>query len=114
MWTGACVSTIGTWMQTTAQAWLVYDLSHDSFYLGLDAFLAQFPIILLSLIGGVVADRMNRRNLLLISQYIQMTTAFILTALVHFHVVQVWHILSLSFVVGIGQAFGGPAYQALL
>jgi len=114
MWLGACTSTIGTWMQQTAQAWLVYDLSQDSFYLGLDTFLAQFPIILFSLVGGVVADRMNRRNLLLISQYIQMTTALILTALVWFGVVQVWHILLLSFVVGTAQAFGGPAYQALL
>src|ERR1700679_1194932 len=109
MWTGACVSTIGTWMQTTAQAWLVYDLTRSSFYLGLDAFLPQFPIILLSLVGGVIADRMNRRNLLLISQYIQMTTAFVLTALVYTKTVHVWEILSLSFVVGLGQAFGGPA-----
>src|ERR1043165_10277392 len=63
MWLGACTSTIGTWMQSTAQAWLVYDLSKDSFYLGLDTFLAQVPIILFSLVGGVIADRMNRRNL---------------------------------------------------
>ena len=62
MWLGACTSTIGTWMQSTAQAWLVYDLSKDSFYLGLDTFLAQVPIILFSLVGGVIADRMNRRN----------------------------------------------------
>ena len=114
MWWGACTSTIGTWMQSAAQAWLVYDLSRDSFYLGLDAFLAQFPIILFSLVGGVVADRMNRRNLLLMSQYVQMTTAFILTVLVVTDVVRVWHILCLSFVVGTAQAFGGPAYQALL
>ena len=101
-------------MQSTAQAWLVYDLSKDSFYLGLDVFLAQVPIIMFSLVGGVIADRMNRRTLLLLSQYVQMTTAFILTALVYTHVVQVWHILILSFVVGVAQAFGGPAYQALL
>ena len=114
MWFGACTSTIGTWMQSTAQAWLVYDLSKDSFYLGLDTFLAQVPIILFSLVGGVIADRMNRRNLLLISQYVQMTTALILTLLVLFKVVHVWHILCLSFIVGCAQAFGGPAYQALL
>jgi predicted MFS family arabinose efflux permease len=114
MWTGACVSTIGTWMQQAAQAWLVYDLSKDSFFLGLDTFLGQFPILLFSLIGGVIADRMNRRNLLLMSQYAQMTTALILTGLVYFGVVQVWHILLLSFVVGVAQSFGGPAYQALL
>ena len=114
MWTGACVSTIGTWMQTTAQAWLVYDLTRSSFFLGLDAFLAQVPIILFSLVGGVIADRMDRKNLLLITQFVQMSTAFILTALVYTKHVQVWHILCLSFVVGMAQAFGGPAYQALL
>jgi predicted MFS family arabinose efflux permease len=114
MWLGACTSTIGTWMQQAAQAWLVYELSKDSFYLGLDTFLAQFPIMLFSLVGGVVADRMNRRNLLLISQYVQMATALILAGLVFFGIVQVWHILLLSFIVGTAQAFGGPAYQALL
>ena len=114
MWTGACVSTIGTWMQSTAQAWLIYDISKKASLLGLDTFLAQVPIILLSLVGGVIADRMNRRTLLLGSQFVQMTTAFILTALIYFKVVQVGHILLLSFVVGCAQAFGGPAYQALL
>jgi predicted MFS family arabinose efflux permease len=114
MWTGACLSTIGTWMQTTAQAWLVYDLSHKSLYLGLDAFLAQVPIILFSLVGGVFADRTNRKNLLLGSQYVQMTTAAILTLLVALGVVRVWHILCLSFIVGVAQSLGGPAYSALL
>jgi len=114
MWLGACVSTIGTWMQQAAQAWLIYDMTHKAFYLGLDTFLAQLPIILLSLVGGVIADRMSRKKLLLLSQYGQMTTAFVLTALVHFKTVQVWEILCLSFCVGCAQAFGGPAYQALL
>jgi predicted MFS family arabinose efflux permease len=101
-------------MQTVAQAWLVYTLSNDPFYLGLDAFLGQAPIILFSLVGGVIADRRDRRNMLLMSQYIQMTSAFILTALFYFHRVEVWHILALSFFTGIGQSFGGPAYSALL
>jgi MFS family permease len=114
LWIGACTSTIGSWMQTTAQAWLVYTLSNDPFYLGLDAFLGQAPIILLSLVGGVFADRRDRRAMLLMSQYIQMTCAFTLTVLFYTHHVQVWHILCLSFISGTGQAFGGPAYQALL
>jgi predicted MFS family arabinose efflux permease len=101
-------------MQTLAQAWLVYDLSKDPFFLGLDSFLGQFPIMLLSLIGGVFADRHNRRDQLLMSQYIQMTSAFIMTALAFSGYIRVWHILFLSFAVGVGQAFGGPAYQALL
>ncbi len=114
MWLGACTSSIGSWMQTVAQAWLVYTLSNDPFYLGLDAFLGQAPIILFSLVGGVIADRRDRRTMLLMSQYVQMSCALVLTALFYTHHVQVWHILCLSFITGIGQAFGGPAYQALL
>jgi len=114
MWLGACVSTIGTFVQQFAQSWLVYDLTKDPFYLGLDLFLGQLPIMLFSLVGGVFADRMDRKQMLLYSQYIQMTCAFILTALFATHTVRVWHILSLSFFVGVGQSFGGPAYSALL
>jgi predicted MFS family arabinose efflux permease len=114
MWLGACVSTIGTFVQQFAQSWLVYDLTKDPFYLGLDLFLGQLPIILFSLVGGVFADRLDRKKLLLFSQYIQMTCAFALTVLFATHTVRVWHILALSFFVGLGQSFGGPAYSALL
>src|ERR1700760_864446 len=114
MWIGACVSTTGTFVQQFAQSWLVYDLTKDPFYLGLDLFLGQLPIMMFSLFGGVFADRMDRRKLLLTSQYIQMACAFLLALLFALHVVKVWHILTLSFVVGLGQSFGGPAYSSLL
>jgi predicted MFS family arabinose efflux permease len=114
MWIGACTSSIGTWMQILAQSWLVYNLSHSSVYLGLDVFCGQVPIFLFSLFGGVFADRRSRRTLLLISQYGQMTCAFVLTALVFTNTVRVWHILCLSFAVGLVQSFGGPAYSALI
>jgi MFS family permease len=114
MWIGACTSSIGTWMQIAAQSWLVLKLSDSPFLLGLDAFLGGIPIFLFSLVGGVVADRIERRKVLLISQCIQMSAAFILTTLIAFHLVHVWHILCLSFVSGLAQAFGGPAYQALI
>ena len=114
LWFGAFTSTVGNWMQEVAQAWLVFDLTKSSFFLGLDDFLGQLPILLFTLIGGVVADRHDRRHLLLGSQYVQMTTAFVLAALVFWGVVRVEHILLLSFVAGLGQAFGGPAYQALI
>ena len=114
MWFGACASTIGTFVQQFAQSWLVYDLTKDPFYLGLDLFLGQLPIIMFSLFGGVFADRLDRRKMLLTSQYIQMACAFLLAFLFYTHVVHVWHILALSFVVGLGQSFGGPAYSALL
>src|SRR3984957_15364447 len=114
MWIGACASTIGTFVQQFAQSWLVYALTKDPFYLGLDLFLGQLPIIMFSLFGGVFADRMDRLKMLLTSQYIQMACAFLLAFLFVTHVVQVWHILALSFIVGLGQSFGGPAYSALL
>ena len=114
MWFGACTSSIGTWMQIVAQSWLVYRLSHSAFLLALDQFLGGIPIFLFSLIGGVVADRVERRKILLASQYVQMSTAAALTILVATGHVHVWHILCLSFVSGVAQAFGGPAYQALI
>ena len=114
MWFGACTSSIGTWMQIVAQGWLIYRLSHSAFLLALDQFLGGIPIFLFSLIGGVVADRVERRKILLGSQYVQMATAGILTILVATGAVHVWHILCLSFISGFAQAFGGPAYQALI
>ena len=114
LWFGAFTSTVGTWMQKVAQSWLVFDLTKSSFFLGLDDFLGQLPILLFTLVGGVIADRHDRRRLLLGSQYIQMTAAFILAALVFFGHVRIWHILTLSFLTGLAQAFGGPAYQSLI
>ena len=113
-WIGACTSSIGTWMQIVAQNWLVLSLTQSAFFLGLDAFLQQLPIMLLTLIGGVLADRRDRRRTLLTSQYIQMATSGALAALMYFQVVQIWHILVLSFTTGVAQAFGGPAYQSLI
>jgi MFS family permease len=113
-WIGACSSSVGTWMQIVAQNWLVVSLTHSPFFLGLDAFLQQLPIILFSLIGGVFADRYDRRRTLLVSQCVQMGTSAALAALMFFHAVQVWHILALSFVTGMAQSFGGPAYQSLI
>src|ERR1700722_16657518 len=102
MWLGGWTSQIGAFVQQFAESWLVLDMTKDPFYLGLDLFLGQVPIILFSLVGGVLADRIDRRKLLLASQYIQMTCAFLLTALFYNHTVRVWHILCLSFCVGCG------------
>ena len=114
MWFGACASSIGTWMQIVAQGWLIYRLSHSARLLALDQFLGGIPIFLLSLVGGVIADRVERRRILLGSQYLQLASAATLTVLVATGVVHVWHILSLSLVSGFAQAFGGPAYSALI
>ena len=114
LWFGAFTSTVGTWMQKVAQSWLIFDLTKSSFYLGLDDFLGQLPILLFTMIGGVIADRHDRKQLLLGSQYVQMATAFTLAALVFWNRVSIWHILALSFAAGVAQAFGGPAYQSLI
>jgi MFS family permease len=114
LWFGACSSSIGTWMQSLAANWLVLALTGSATYLGLDAFLQQLPIMLFTLIGGVLADRLDRRRTLLASQYVQTATAAILAVLVYFDYIEIWHILALSFVTGCAQAFGGPAYQSLI
>ncbi len=114
VWFAALGSTIGTWMQKFAQSLLVYQLTASTFYLGLDEFLSQLPILLLMLIGGVIADRYDRRRLLTWSQYAQAFSAFALAALVFWGQITIWHVFALSFISGCAQAFGGPAYQSLL
>jgi len=114
LWSGSFTSSCGTWMQEVAQNWLIFDITRSTFWLGLDAFLGDFPFILFSLLGGVVADRYDRRKILLGSQVVQLTNAFILAALVLTHRVAIWQILVLSFLTGVAQSFGGPAYQALV
>jgi MFS family permease len=114
LWTGAFTSSTGTWLQEVAQSWLVYTLTGSTVLLGLTAFLAGAPILLFSLLGGVVADRMDRRKLLLLSQYTQMATAFLLALLLATGQVKIWHILVAAFLSGVAQAFGGPAFQALI
>jgi predicted MFS family arabinose efflux permease len=114
MWIGSCTSSVGTWMQIVAQGWLIYRLSHSSRLLALDQVLGGLPIFLFSILGGVVADRTERRKILLASQYIQMASAATLTVLVTMGLTHVWPILCLSFVSGTAQAFGGPAYLSLI
>src|ERR1700730_11465992 len=114
MWIGACTSTIGTWMQIVAQGWLIYRLTSSARLLALDQFLGSIPIFLFTLIGGVLADRFDRRHVLIGSQCLQMVCASLLTLLIALNIVRVWEILSLSFVTGFAQAFGGPAYAALI
>ena len=114
MWIGACTSQVGTQMQVLAQSWMVLQISGNPTFLGLDSFLGTIPIVLFSLVGGVLADRTARQNLLLGSQIVQMTCAFLVAALFATGVVRIWHILTLSFIVGTAQSFGGPAYQALI
>jgi len=117
LWIGACTSTIGTWMQEVAQNWLVLSLTNSPFLLGLDQFLGDIPIFLFSLWGGVLADRIDRRYILIGSQVVQMLSAATLAILIwtgHIQKDTIWVVLTLSFVVGTAQSFGGPAYSALV
>src|SRR5580700_3066333 len=98
-------------MQEVAQNWLVLQMTNSPFLLGLDQFLGDIPLFLFSLWGGVLADRIDRRFILIGSQVVQMLSAATLAALIWTNHIQIWHILTLSFVVGTAQSFGGPAYS---
>jgi len=116
LWAGAFTSSIGTWMQKVAQAWLVVTMtgSRSAFFLGLDSFLAELPLLLFTVIGGVISDRHDRRYSILMSQITQMLVALTLALLVFARRIHIAHVLALSFIVGCVRAFGGPAYQSLL
>lgn len=114
LWFGAFTSTTGTFMQAFAQAYLVYKLTNSAFLLGVDGFLSTGPMLLFSLFGGVIADRVSRRRIMILSQYVQMTLAFVLAFLIWSGTVEVWHILLMSFLTGVAQSISGPAYISLL
>ncbi|MBA3948066.1 MAG: MFS transporter [Herpetosiphonaceae bacterium] len=111
---GQLVSMIGTWMQTSAQGFLVFQLTHSTAYLGYVGFAAGVPSLLFMLFGGVIADRVARRKLLVITQSTMMLLAFILAALTFLHVVQPWHIVLLALGLGTANAFDAPAGQAFV
>jgi len=112
--TGQIISVAGTWMQVVAQAWLVYQLTHSELMLGVVGFAAAIPSLLISPWGGVVVDRVNKRNLLVVTQASSMVLAFILAALTFTGLIQVWHVVLLAGLTGIINAFDGPARQAFV
>ncbi len=114
MWFGAFTSTTGFFVQQVAESWYIYERTERPGLLGLTAFLNGFPILVFSLFGGVLADRMDRRHLLIGSQILQMSAALALALLFFTDRIEVWHIMLAAFTAGLGQAFGGPAYQALI
>lgn len=111
---GQLVSLVGTWMQNTAQGFLIFELTHSPAYLGYVGFAAGVPSWLFMLYGGVVADRMSRRNLLLVTQIAMMLLAFALAALTFLEWVQPWHIVALALALGVATAFDAPARQAFV
>jgi len=113
-WTGQMVSLIGTWMQTTGQAWLVLQLTHSAWLLGLVGALQFLPVMLLALFGGVIADRVPKKNLLLFTQSFATLQAILLWILVVTGTVQLWHILVLALMLGVTNALDMPTRQAFV
>lgn len=113
-WGGNFLSNIGTWMQNIAVGWLLLIISNSPFLLGLNGFLSQIPALVLSLPGGVIADRFSRRKLMLGTQTVMMLLALILAVLASFHRVKVFEILAISLLTGTAAALNYPAYQALV
>ena len=111
---GQLVSLIGTWLQVTAQSWVVWEISHSETALGVVAMLGALPTLILGPWAGVLADRMNRRFLLIITQAGMMTLAFVLAALVQLKIVQLWHVYILSGLLGIFSSIDFPTQQAFL
>jgi MFS family permease len=111
---GQMISMFGTWMQITAQGFLVYQLTHSPAYLGYVGFASGIPTWIFMMYGGVVADRMPRRNILVVTQASMMVLAFILAFLTFTGAVQPWHIILLAFMLGIANAFDAPSRQAFV
>jgi MFS family permease len=112
-WIGAFLSNVGTWMQAVAQGWLVLELTDSPFWLGLDAFVATAPGFLLTLVGGVFADLIDRRRLLLYTQVAAGIAALGLATLVATNVVNRWMVLGFSFVTGCCMALASPSFLAM-
>lgn len=111
---GQLVSLVGTWMQSTAQGYLIYSLTGSSAYLGYVGFISGLPNFMFMLYGGLIADRVSRRTMMIITQIALMVLAFLLATLVFLNIVQPWHILVLAFLNGVVNAFATPARQSFV
>jgi MFS family permease len=113
-WSGNFLSNIGTWMQNVAQGWLVLTITNSAFWLGVVGFAGSIPFLFFTLFGGVIADRVNKRRLLLVTQTVMMILAFLLAALAWFKVITVWEIAAIAFLNGAAMSMNAPSYQALV
>jgi MFS family permease len=114
-WSGNFLSNIGTWMQNVAQGWLVLVLSGNSaFWLGVVGFVGSIPFLFFTLFGGVIADRVDKRRLLLVTQTVMMLLAFLLATLAWLKVITVWEVAAIAFLNGAAMAMNAPSYQALV
>jgi len=111
---GQSISLIGTWMQQIALGWLVYRLTNSAFLLGVIGFASQIPTFLFASFAGVFADRYNKHKIIIITQTLAMLQAFILSVLTLTHIIQIWHIILLSFFSGLINAFDMPTRQTFV
>lgn len=113
-WSGNFLSNIGTWMQNVAQGWLVLLLTNSAFWLGVVGFAGSIPFLFFTLFGGVIADRVDKRRLLIVTQTAMMVLAFVLAGLAWFKVIRVWEVALIAFLNGTALAMNAPSYQALV
>src|SRR5206468_2929847 len=113
-WSGQLVSLIGTWMQSVAQGWLMHRLTSSPFMLGLLSFLQFLPVLLFSLWAGVIADRIDKRRLLVVTQSCFFVQALLLATIVTLGVARPWMVLALAFAYGTFNAFDLPVRQSFL
>ncbi|MGH7570591.1 MAG: MFS transporter [Gemmatimonadota bacterium] len=113
-WSGALVSNIGSWMQNVAQGWLVLELTDSAFMLGLVGFAGTIPMLFFLLVGGVYADRLDRRRLLVVAMSAMLVCATALAVLTYLGIVVVWHVFLLSLLSGTALAMAAPAYLAFV
>ncbi|MBN2055052.1 MFS transporter [bacterium] len=111
---GQSISLIGTWMQMTAVAWLVWRLTHNAWLLGFVGFAGRIPTFVMAPFAGVLVDRMNRHHLVILAQVLAMGQAFMLAALMYSGRIEIWHVVMLSLFLGFVNALDGPARQSLL
>jgi predicted MFS family arabinose efflux permease len=111
---GQLISLVGTWTQSTAQGYLIYQLTKSPAFLGYVSFASGLPSIFFTLFAGAVADRVPRRRLMVITQSAMLVLAFTLAILTFTNVIQPWHILILAFLLGTCNAFDAPARQAFI
>ncbi|MBI2463013.1 MAG: MFS transporter [Candidatus Spechtbacteria bacterium] len=111
---GQLISLIGTWLQTVAQGWLVFQLTHSAFWVGTITAIGSLPILMLALFGGVIVDRYNKKYILLFTQSFAMILAFALGILAWFQIVNIWEVAVLSFLLGVTSAIDMPARQSFV
>lgn len=105
---------VGTWMQIVAQGWIVYALTDSPLMVGLVSFAALLPVLPISLVAGVLSDRYSRRTIMMVTESLLMLQAFAMAALIWLDVIQVWHIILLSFILGAAAAMEQPARLAIV